>query len=192
MDKLTALIVETERDIRRMYENIESIEREIDQKKLRLDVLKEADRLRPPIDDEDGVYPDAGQSLPSEGMPSTDSAHKRKGGRQPGSISMDWRKTLIGMDDHARLFNQGLGFDGIYQLAKSHGVKGGEHSVRDRIRKYCDRLKLLERDGDTFRVRPEIAGHYRVDLGLPEPPDGPGLFGDAPATPREEIVDATM
>ena len=40
-----------------------------------------------------------------------------------------------------------------------------EHAIRDRVRRYRDKLKFVEAIGDKFRIKKEIVEKFAADLG---------------------------
>jgi hypothetical protein len=124
---------------------------------VRLEAFQEAARLRPyPVDSEQSG------TLPGVVSP----ASPRKSGRQVGAISTAWKRTLVDWDD-ADLIGDGLTYADIHTIATGNGIETTLPSVRDRVRRYCEDLRYVERSpGDKFRVNPEVANRFRAALGM--------------------------
>lgn len=124
---------------------------------VRLEAFQEAARLRPhPVGGErsSAALGVAGQESP------------RKSGRQVGAISTPWKRTLVDWDD-ADLIGDGLSYADIHTIATKNGIETTLSSVRDRVRRYCDDLRYVERaSGDKFRVNPDVANRFRAALGM--------------------------
>ena len=155
MDQLDERIAESRREIAAMDAAIDDLAGRRARAALRLEVFEEAASLRPLV----GRAPRA----PHTNATDKESSQRKKGGRP---ISPEWRLTLVAMDDEYPTV--GCLYEDIFRIARGFGIKGTEHSSRDRVRKYQERLHLLDRIGDKFRVKPEIADRFRAELGKPK------------------------
>jgi len=173
MDELDKLIQATRVEIQTTIpREFQELERRRDRAHMRLEILEEAARLRPGLGDVEGAatQPEsvAPLALLDQVLSGEVGGQKRKGGRQLGSLSADWKRVLVAWA--AADNGSGLTYREIANCAANVGVKVTEHTVRDRIRKYRDRLGFVEATGDSkHRVKKEIVARFAADLAKREP-----------------------
>ncbi len=166
MDRLDQLIAATRQSLAQMDAEIAALTAGRDSVVLRLRTLEEAAKLRPSLVDE------------IETAIRTEARAPRRSGRQAGSISRTWKEILLAinlMDS-----GDGVSFEEIIRTAQSLSPKATDHSIRDRIRKYRDKLGFVEVVGNKFRIKKEVVEKFSADLG------------PRPSRDREENTDTTQ
>ncbi len=103
---------------------------------MRLRIFKEAAALRPATSH--------GQTADSQPK----SNGHRKSGRQPGSLSKEWRAILKAMNNDGNAPREP---SAIAEVSKKAGHPVDVHTVRDRMRKYAE-FGFVERVGNAYRV----------------------------------------
>lgn len=159
MDKLDELIQAARADVDHMNAMITDMQVKRDMAAMRLQALEEAARLRP-----FAVAPGSPPKAQAASVPS----RTKRGGRQPGAISTEWKQILAcwWADDPQ---GKGLDFGQIFGIAKSVNPKATEHAVYDRVRKYRDKLHLVEAmDNNRYRVKKEVGERMVAEFsGMP-------------------------
>jgi hypothetical protein len=154
MDKLDQRIAELRTERAAIDARIEALQGDRDRLDFRLEGLMEAAALRPLF------LVGAGASLPSEQSAAITAPRKQRGGRQPGTITGPWKRTLVAwyLRDP-----EGHGLDNatVLEIARQCGVRGNDHSIRDRIRKYRDDRHLIESAPGGNRVKAETYERFR-------------------------------
>lgn len=113
-------------------------EKYVERLRIELDVLQQADRLRPP----------SSQAVIASADATDNSVRpRRRGGRQPGSIAKKWR---LALSDLVAAGNRPIDMDQFYLLTRGRlGLT--ESSARERVKSYA-----------TQGILTEEAGFYRV------------------------------
>jgi hypothetical protein len=151
MDKLDSLIASTRQDVELSRRNISEAQAALQILEARLSALEEAASARPIA----GSTVHRIESTPNDGV--------RRSGRQPGAISMDWKRVLVLWDENDP-HGLGLDYTDIFPIVELVGIEAEPASVRDRIRRYADDLGLLERVGNRFKLKAGVADRYRQDV----------------------------
>lgn len=155
MDKL-------DEEIRKVQKEAADLKRRADAKELELKALQRAAALRPPTsemldatqdtDDPDILLfdePGTAQRIADIlGIPSpTEDKSDKRGGRQPGAISKQWRTILNDIS-----FNQPVDLPTIVLLASGHGLELQESSALSRMRHYLELGYVEETSDGKYRV----------------------------------------
>lgn len=171
MDDLDRRIMAAREQLTHLETEMAALKAKRDEAALALGIYEEAASLRPSGDNV-RTAPTAILSTPEE----------RKGGRKPGAISQNWKKVLVAMareDD-----GKGITQDRTVIIARKIMPSATDHSIRDRFRRYRDKLKLVEAVGDRVRVKKEVADKFSAEIGRPTLETGEG-----PALAEQEPVD---
>lgn len=173
MDKLDQAIAAARAEITQAEAKMADLQASRDAIALRLSLLEEAARLRPLPND---------AAAPSSAHP-TAAEPPRRGGRQVGSISKEWKRILVdtaGMDD-----GSGVSYHDFFTVACRVIPGAKEHAVHDRIRKYRDKLGFMESIGDKFRIKKDVVARFAADLGKLTPVAG-GSVAPTVTAPTED------
>jgi hypothetical protein len=175
MDKLDRAIAAAREELGRMDVEMSALQARRKDAATRLAIYEEAARLRPPAGRE-GVLPS---------LIAAQSATVRRGGRQAGAISKEWKRILV--ETARRDQGEGVGYPDFIAAARQTNPNMDEHAIRDRVRRYRDKLRFVEAIGDRFRIKKEIVEKFAADLGDQSPQEGE----DAEATdqPQSEEPD---
>lgn len=133
-DKLDRLIQEKQAEIDRINREIESLAKRHERQLIELEALKQAASLRP------------------------GAATERKGGRQAGDISQEWRKVL------ATLFEdcENSQYEEIAKVALRHGIETKMANVRERVRIMVENGLLTGDPTKGFTVTSKAAERFKL------------------------------
>jgi hypothetical protein len=157
MDKL-------DEEIRKVQKEAADLKRRADAKELELKALQRAAALRPTVSE---VLAAEFEPESTEGPPLDDGSagledvlgveppENKRGGRQPGAISKQWRTILNDILD-----NQPVDIEGIVLLAVRHGLELQHGSALSRMRHYIE-LGYVEDAGEgRYRVTSEAVNRF--------------------------------
>lgn len=170
MDELDRRIAATRERLMHLESELAALKAKRDEAALSLGIFEEAARLRPSGDARASL---GGALLAPE---------ERKGGRKPGAISQNWKRVLVSMareDDGG-----GITQDRTVVIAREIMPTATDHSIRDRLRRYRDKLKLVESVGDRFRVKKDVAEKFSAEIARSIPGTG-----EDPASAEQQSVE---
>lgn len=145
MDKLESEIQAKLREAEALRKKAEAAQVKAEQAEHEARILQKAAELRPRL---------GGASIitsPSEAVVGlvAPQLEASRGGRQPGSISLKWRRVLA---DLAGDNNKPFDIDGLILVAKRRDLELEDRSARERIRRYVEQGFLVEAGPGRFQV----------------------------------------
>jgi hypothetical protein len=164
MDKLDQLIANKQAEIDKAKEQLEKLQQQLEAQANRqnrlaieLETLRQAARLRP----------SASKSPPHGSTPkSARKSVRRKGGRQRGAISAEWRDVLAAIrSQHQRVF-----YEDIRNIATEQGIVTKMPNVRERVRSMAENGLLSGDQEIGFLVTAEAVRRFELE-GQSEPSD---------------------
>jgi hypothetical protein len=149
MDKLDRMIAEKQSLLETLQKEIEERAARHDRLLIELEVLKEAAKARP-----------AGANSQSNG-PTTKKLKERnvsRKGRQPGDISLEWRRVLgILYSAHRR-----VSYAEIHQVATQAGIETQMPNVRERVRSMVENGLMTGTSEQGFLVSKEAVTRFSL------------------------------
>ncbi len=163
MDRLDKRILEVRTEVASIDGQLGVLRARRERLALQLEAYEEAVQLRPSVAAASSAMI-AEPPLSPQATNGRASPPKTRGGRRAGSITRTWQMILLEWADKD-VDGDGLDYSEVRQLAQDRGAGGTIHSVRDRVRKYRDNLRIIEETpAGKFRVKKEVADRYRTLL----------------------------
>ena len=110
----------------------------------------------------------------------SDGSDGKRRGRQRGSISHAWRKTL----GHLHITGERFDYEKMLHVAQNHGISSSLASIRDRARDYVNQGILEGTPEDGFVVTADAVHRFKFDQ-VPVP----GQEGNVPEVEEPEDVE---
>lgn len=155
MDKLESEILAKLREAEALRKKADAAQAKAEQAEQEARILQRAAELRPRADGR----PSSIVSIPAEALIQLPPSEPVRGGRQPGSISMRWRRVLA---DLAEDKNNPFDINGLILVARRRGVELEDRSARERIRRYLEQGFLVEAGPGRFQVTDAAIERFKL------------------------------
>lgn len=163
MDRLDQLIETkqaeleaTAQDIARCTQDMERFTQRHDRLRIELEALKQAAQIRPPKVNQTHSNGTAAQP--------TKKRRGKRGGRQAGDISHEWRQVLA----HLWKEKRRVSYNGVHEAASANGINTKMPNIRERVRAMLENGLLSGTPARGFFVTEAAVARFGLDkMGSP-------------------------